>query len=108
MVPESRRSREYLADYVSVDVREAIVAAAVEVGHLLVVNAQKVQDGGVEVVHVDPVLDGVPAEIVRRAVDHAALHAASGEPHGEAERVVLPSVRILRGGRAAALAAPNE
>ena len=53
------------------------------------VEAEQVQDGRVQVVDVDLVLDGVVAELVGRAVDDAALEAAAGHPHREAERVVI-------------------
>ena len=45
-------------------VGEAEVAALEAVGELGVVEAEQVQDGGVEVVDVDLVLDGVEAEFV--------------------------------------------
>ena len=48
------------------------------------VDAQAVQDRGVQVVDVDRVLDDVVAEVVGLAVDDARLDAAAGEPDGEA------------------------
>src|SRR5262249_50036786 len=65
-------------------------------------------DRRVEVVQVDLFLDGVPAEIVGGAVGEAALCAAAGEPHGEAEGVVLAAVLSLGGGGAAEFAAPDD
>ena len=62
-------------------VGQAEVAAGVAVGELLVVEAQQVQDRGVQVVDVDLVLDGLEAELVGRAVDVPPLHAAAGQPH---------------------------
>ena len=47
----------------------------------LVVDAQAVQDRGVQVVDVDRVLDDVVAEVVGLAVDDARLDAAAGHPH---------------------------
>ena len=44
------------------NVGQAEVAAAVAVGQSFVVDAHEVEDRGVEVVDVDLVLDGVPAE----------------------------------------------
>ena len=63
------------------------------------VEAHQVQDRGVQVVDVDPVLDGLQAELVGRAVDHAALDAAAGQPHREAQAVVVAALRPF-GGRA--------
>ena len=54
-----------------VHVGEAEVAALEAVGELLVVEAEQVQDGGVQVVDVDLALDDAEAEFVGRAVDVA-------------------------------------
>ena len=61
-----------------------------------------------QVVDVDFVVEGVPAEFVGGPVDASAAHAAAGHPHGEAERVVLPAVVALGGRGAAELAAPEN
>ena len=55
------------------DVGQPLVAAVVEVGELLVVEAHQVQDRGVDVVDVGAVLDRVQADLVGRADDRAAL-----------------------------------
>src|SRR4051812_24196142 len=79
-------SGEDAVDQLAVDVREAHVAAAPAVGGLLVVQAQQVEHGGVEVVDLALVLDGLVAVLVGGAVDRAAPPAAAaGEPEGEAE-----------------------
>src|SRR5688572_24235231 len=59
-------------------VRQPLVAAAALEGDLAVVQAQEVQDRGVQVRHLDAVLDGVVAQLVGGAVGLAALHAAPG------------------------------
>ena len=91
-------------------VGQAEVAAGVAVGELFVVEAQQVQDRGVQVVDVDLVFDGGEAEFVGGAVDVAALDAAAGQPHGEAVVVVVAAVeaRQLGDRRAAELAAPDH
>src|SRR5207302_8128249 len=58
-------------------------------------------------------LDDVVGEIIRLAVDGAALDAAAGHPDGEAARVVVAAVvglrqPALRVDRAAELAAPQH
>ena len=57
------------------DAGEPGVQALVLEGQLLVVDAQLVEHGGVQVADVDDVVDGVVAEVVGRAVGHAALDA---------------------------------
>ena len=71
------------------DVCEAEVAAAGAVGELGVVDTHEVEDGGVDIVDVDGLVDDLPAEVVGGAVGHAALDAAAGEPHAEAVGVVV-------------------
>ena len=67
------------------------------------VEAELVQDRGVDVGDVVAVLDGVEADLVGRAVDDAALDAAAGHPDREAVDVVVAAVGALRAGRAAEL-----
>ena len=70
------------------------VAAGVAVGELLVVEAEEVQDRGVQVVDVDLLLDRLEAEFVGGAVDVAAAHAAAGQPHREAVVIVVAAVDL--------------
>src|SRR5687768_16191187 len=58
--------------------------ALVEVDELGVVEAHQGEDRGVQVVDVEPVLDGVQANLVGGADGPAAGDAAAGHPHGEA------------------------
>ena len=69
----NRPLRDQLLHHLAVHVGQAEVAAGVAVGELLVVEAQQVQDRGVQVVDVDLVLHGLEAELVGGAVDVAAL-----------------------------------
>src|SRR5262245_654022 len=55
--------QEFL-DQLPVDVGEAEVAALRAEGELGVVDAEQMEDGGVQVVDVNAVLDGVEAEVV--------------------------------------------
>src|SRR5882672_6868731 len=67
------------------------------------------QDGGVQVVHVDFVGDGVMAEVIGGAVDDAGLDAAAGEPLREAAGVVIAAGAIAFGvGSAAEFTAPPD
>ena len=56
---------------------QTVIAAAVAVGKAFVVQSQKVQHRRVQVMDVDAVFDGVPAEFIGRAVDLAAASAPS-------------------------------
>ena len=61
-----------------------------------------------EVVDVDAVDLGAEADRVGRAVDGAPLDAAAGQPHGEAVRVVVAALALLRHRHPAELAAPDD
>ena len=61
-------SRDDLVGHFAGDVGQAVVAAGVAVGEPLVVEPEQVQDRGVEVVDVDPVLGDGDAVLVGRAV----------------------------------------
>src|SRR5712672_717611 len=85
--PERLALPEQLRHDFSMHIREAEVAALGAVDELGVIEAKQVQDGGVQVVDVDGILDGVEAELIAPAQREPALHAAAGEPHAEASRV---------------------
>ena len=87
-------SGQDLADDAAVDVGQAEVAAGVAVGELLVVEAEQVQDRGVQVVDVDLVLDGLEAELVGRAVDVPPFTPPPASHIGEAVVVVVAAVDL--------------
>ncbi len=103
--------------HISVDVGQSKITAGVAVGELFVVEAEAVEHGGVEVVDVDAVFDGLESEVVGGAVDVAAFDASTGEYGGETVMVVVASVYFslvgagrgaIDGGRAAKLALTNH
>ena len=107
------RSRQDRLDHRAVHVGQAVVAALVLEGQPGVVDAQAVQDRGVQVVDVDRVLDDVVAEVVGLAVGDAGLDPAAGQPDGEAAGMVVAAVvvggqRALAVDRAAEFAAPDR
>ena len=73
-----------------------------------VVEAELVEDRGVDVGDVVAVFDGVEAEFVGRAVDDAALNAAAGERDREAVRMMIAAVGLLGAGRAAEFGADDD
>ena len=93
---------------VAFDIGQAEVAAGVAVGEAFVIEAEQVQDRGVQVVNVDLVLGRVVAVVVGAAVAQAALHAAAGQPHRKAFGVVVAAVFAFDDGSAAEFAAPPD
>src|SRR6185312_16071222 len=93
----------------SEDVGEAEVAALEAVGEARVVEAEEVEDGGVEVVDVDGVFGDVEAEVVGFAEGDAGFYTAAGEPIGEAVGVMVAAVvSALDHGCSAEFAAPDD
>src|SRR4051794_13203133 len=62
------------------------------VSQLQMIYAQKAENGGLQIVHVDRVRHHVVAVVVGLAETEAALHTASCHPHGEATGMVIASV----------------
>ena len=60
-----------------------------------VIEAHEVEDGGVEVMDVDGVLDDIVAEVIRLSID-SGLDAAPGHPEGEASGVMVTSIVFRR------------
>src|SRR5256885_1618234 len=72
----NQTSGQHPADDFPVDISETEVAALEAERQPGVLEAQQVQDGGVDVVDVTTVLDGIEAEFVCFAEGAAGLHAA--------------------------------
>ena len=98
-------SCNHLMHYLAVHVGQSEVTALVAVREAEMIEADQMQDGGVQVVDVDFLFHGGAAELVGGAVDDAALDAAAGQPHREALAVVIAALAALRRQRAAELAA---
>ena len=75
-----------------------------------VVEAELVEEGGVQVADVDGMFDGAEAEFVGDAERDAGFEAAAGHPHGEGVDVMVAAGRFPRFAhrRAAELAAPEH
>src|SRR5580693_6475627 len=91
-------SNELLDRLRPLDADQLLVEAVVEVGQLVRVEPELVQNGGVQILDVVAILDGGAADLVRLADADAALDAAAGQPHREAVGVVIASgaLSVLR------------
>src|SRR5262249_10855006 len=88
-------SCDYVIHHTATHIGQAEVAAAIALGQLLVVDAQQMEDGRVQVVNVNAILDGVHAELVGRPVGQAALDPSAGQEHREAGGVMIAAHRFL-------------
>ena len=100
--------RQNFPHHSSMHVRQAEVAAAVTVGEAGVVEAEEVEEGGVEVMDVDFVFDRFVAELVGVAEGLAPLYPAAGQPHGEAAAVVVAALGPFGPGGAAEFPPPDD
>ena len=71
-------SRQDAVDKVAMDVGEAEIAALELVGEALVVDSEKMEHSGMEIVHGGSVHFSIVSEIVRRSVSGAAFDAPAG------------------------------
>ena len=95
------------------DPGKALVEALELEGKPSMVDAEAVEDGGVEIVDMDRILGDVVAEVVGFAVGDSALDTATGHPHAEVSGVVVPAIGLcgefsLRIDGSAKLAAPDD
>ena len=97
-----------VADHAAVHIGQTIVATTVTVRQLFVVDSHQVQNGRVQIVHVDFILDRVPAEFICSAIGHPAAHTAAGKPHRETKRMMFAAVRSFGSRCAAELASPKN
>ena len=66
--------------HISCNICEAVIATRVAERQLFMIQAQKVQDGGMEIVHVDGVAGDVDAVVIGGAINAAGLDARACEP----------------------------
>ena len=95
------------------DPDELLLEALVAEREGVVVQAEEVQDRGVQVPLVDGVLRDVVAEVVGLAVDRSRLDSPAGQPHRVAARMVVAPVVVrlelaLRVDGAPELSAPDD
>ena len=56
------------------------------------IQAQQMHDGGVDVVNVIRLFHRTESDFVGSANGLAALHTATGHPHGEAPGIMIPTI----------------
>ena len=85
----SQNSRDWiLIEYAG----ESHVETLEFIAQATVVDAQTVQDGGIQVVDVNGVFDDVVTKVVGLAIDHAGLDSAAGHPDGKTLRMMVAAI----------------
>ena len=74
---------------------QAMEAALVGEGQIIVFQSQQVQDRGVEVAEVNLALHGLGTGLVGAAVGQSPLHSASSQPEGESGRLVSGLILLV-------------
>src|SRR5262245_21491429 len=102
-----RGSGNQLLDDVPVHVSEPAVYAVVPEGQLLVVDAEQMQNGRVQIVTVRRLTHDLVGPGVAFAAADTAPDAAAGQPAGESERVVVAALAPLAARHAAEFRRPD-
>ena len=72
------------------------------------VDSEQVEEGGVQVVNLQFVFDGVVPVFIGRPVRLSSLDASPRQPHGEAKRVVVTAISRLGHGRPSEFSTPHD
>lgn len=82
---------QHFANHVATDVGKAKIPTGVTIGETFVVQAQAVQDRGLQIVYMHRILGDSEAQFIGLSDDSASPHATTGDPQAEAVGVVIPS-----------------
>lgn len=103
----ARSDEDFGKDFAG-DVGEAEMASVVEVGEALVIDAEQVEEGGMEVVDAGAVADGFVADFIRFAMGCSAFDASPGHPGEEPVGIMVASAVALRDGHSPEFPAPDD
>ena len=87
-------SGDEFLDHMPVDIGQAKVAAGAAEGEFLVIEAEQRENGRVEIMDVNLVLNRRESEFIGCSVNVAALDSASGHPGGEAVMIVIATIDL--------------
>ena len=82
-------SRQNIVNDIPIDIGESKVTTTIAVSQTRVVDSQKMQNCGVQIVDVNLILYDRHAEFVVSAIVETSAHSAAGEPHSECAMVVI-------------------
>ena len=107
-------SRQQFADNMAMHIGQPELAARVEMGQPLVVDAELMQDRRLQVMHVDRLIDDMEPKVIGRSIAEAPLHPAAGQPHRVRLRMMIATEAsaecgiVLDHRRASELATPDD
>src|SRR2546422_407686 len=102
-------SCQHLLNHFSMHIREPALGAVVVKGQSLVIQAEQMEQGRVQVMNRADILDRLVTEFIRGAVAESALYTRPGQPDGETVRIVVAAARaLLKGWHAAEFRHPHN
>ena len=92
------------------DVREAAVDTIIPKSKFFMVDTKKVQDGGVDVVHLGSLaaIHRLITPLIAFSADYSPLNPASAQPVGETIGVVIPALPSLSARHASKFSGPQD
>ena len=90
------------------DVGQSEIASRVAIRQAFVIQSHQMEDGGVEVVHVNSILDGSESEYVGGSKTETRFDPATRHPDGEPVVVVVASLLALGSRCASKFATPQN
>ena len=103
-------SGQHRLDHLAGNIGQPKIATIVTIGQAFVIDAQQVQNGGVQVVDADPIDHGLEADFVGLTVVNAAANTGPSQLGGEGVGIVIAArLGVFLGqGQAAELPSPNH
>ena len=75
----------------ALNIGQTEIPSIMAVGQLLVIHAQQVKNGRVQIVNIDPIFGRLVSKFISCPMTDSSLGATTGEPVGEGMRIVIPS-----------------
>src|SRR6185295_5335208 len=94
-------SAQNIFNHVPEYIRQAVIAPAKAIRQSRVIDAEQMQDRGVEIVDVDFVFRNGRSDFVGVAIGQSAFDARASQPRRETRAVVAAPFRTVHAGRAA-------
>ena len=87
---------------------EPFVESVMVINQLLVIQSQKVQDRGMEIVDTDTVFHGLVTDLVGSSINRTALDSTPRHPHAETSRTMIATRIALRERQSAEFTTPDH
>ena len=97
----------FLDHFAAID-RRPFVPSVVQIRQPLVIHADEMEDGRVNVVNVRPIFNCAQPDLIGLANDGAGFDGAAGHPNSEALRIVIAAFAFFIEGSAAKFAGPDH